>query len=211
MSFAHYFYQLNNVKNKKFFKKTIYGNKLNVKTESIRRFKNISFNSQLFNLWLKKGYKLGLLKHYNIFIEKFNHLLINDYELKQYENTPNYIYILELLDTKYYYYKYNNLLKEPFKELEYIFDLKIKKLNKKLQKKYKKKYDYKIVHIHKKKRIRYILKLLYSNVSAFKSNKYSSRIFNILITLLFNTQELEMWERKINTYKIIYKYLNKNN
>ena len=211
MTFSRYFYKLNNIKNKKFLRKTNSGKKLNIKLTSIRRFKNVSFTNQLFNLWLKRGYKLGLLKYYNIFTEKFNYILANEFELKNYENTPHYIYILELLDTKYYYYKYNNLLKEPFKELEYIFDLKIKKLGKKLQKKYKKKYDYKIVHIHRKKRIRYILKLLYSNVTMYKHNKFHSRIFNILMTLIFNTQELEMWERKVNTYKIIYKYLNKNN
>jgi hypothetical protein len=109
-----------------------------------------------------------------------------------YSHTPNYQYITELLDTKYYYYRFENLLKEPFLELEYIFDLKIKKVPKKLQKKFNKKYDYKIVHIHKNKRIRYILKLLYSNINIYKYNHYSDRIYNTLITLLFNTKEMEI-------------------
>ena len=131
-----------------------------------------------------------MLKHYNKFLENFKLLLINDIHL--YESSVNYQYITELLDTKNYYYNFEKLLKEPFNELEYIFDLKIKKIPKKLQKKFNKKFDYKIVHIHKDKRIRYILKLLYSNINVYKYNRYSERIFQTLITLLFNTKELEI-------------------
>jgi hypothetical protein len=100
--------------------------------------------------------------------------------------------VLELLDTKYYYYKFEKLLKEPFSELEYVFDLKIKKLQKKLQKKFNRKYDYKIVHINKIKRIRYIIKLLYSNINLYKHNRYSERLFLLLTTLVFDTKKLEI-------------------
>ena len=100
--------------------------------DSIRRFKNINLNNQLLNIWVKNGLKLNLLKHYNFFLENFYLKLISN--ITFYENYPNYNYVLELLDTKDYYYKFENLLTDPMKELEYIFDLKIKKLNKKLQK-----------------------------------------------------------------------------
>jgi len=202
-------YQKRFIKNKKFFKKTVNDKRLDLKLDSLRRFKNFSFNNQIFNIWVKKGFKLNLLKHYNIFLKNFYMLLLNDAE--QYRNSQNYNYVFELLDTKYYYYRLENLLKDPFKELEYIFDLKIKKLNKKLQKKYKKKYDYKIIHINKAKRLRYIIKLLYSNINLYKHNKYSDRIFFLFVSTIFNTKDLEIWERRISTYKIIYKHLNKNN
>lgn len=209
INFSYYFFQKRFVKNKKFFKKTINYKRLDLKLDSLRRFKNFSLNSQILSMWIKQGLKLNLIKHYNIFLNNFYFLLLND--AIQYKNSQNYDYVLELLDTKYYYYKFENLLKDPLKELEYIFDLKIKKLNKKLQKKYKKKYDYKIIHINKEKRMRYIIKLLYSNINLYKYNKYSDRIFYLFNTTIFNTKELEMWERRISTYKIIYKHLNRNN
>ena len=177
--------------------------------DSIRRFKNINLNNQLLNIWVKNGLKLNLLKHYNFFLENFYLKLISN--ITFYENYPNYNYVLELLDTKDYYYKFENLLTDPMKELEYIFDLKIKKLNKKLQKKYNKKYDYKIVHINKKKRIRYLLKMFYSNINFYKYNKYSERIFFTLINIVFNTKETEVWTKKLHTYKTVFKFLNKDN
>lgn len=209
VSYTRYFYILNLVKKKQFIKKTNKGVKLDSRFDSLRRFKNVSFNNQLLNIWLKNGLKLNLLKHYNIFLENFHINLISN--ISFYENYPNYNYVLELLDTKDYYYKFENLLVDPMKELEYIFDLKIKKLNKKLQKKYNKKYDYKIVHINKKKRLRYLLKTFYSNINYYKYNKYSERIFYTLINIVFNTKETEVWTKKIHTYKTVFKFLNKDN
>jgi hypothetical protein len=118
---------------------------------------------------------------------------------------------LELLDTKDYYYRFENLLKDPLKELEFIFDLKIKKLSKKFQKKYNKKYDYKIIHINKKKRLRFLLKSFYSNINYYKYNNYSDRIFHTLINIVFNTKETEVFNKKVNTYKTVFKFLNKDN
>ena len=207
--FSYYFFQKRFIKKKKFLIRTVNGKRLDLKLDSLRRFKNFSFNNQITNMWVKRGLKLNLIKHYNIFLKNFYLLLLND--AISYKNSQNYAYVLELLDTKYYYYRLENLLKDPFLELEYIFDLKIKKLNKKLQKKYKKKYDYKIIHINKEKRVRYIIKLLYSNINLYKHNKYSDRIYHLFMTIIFNTKELEIWERRISTYKIIYKHLNKNN
>lgn len=209
VSYIKYFYILDLIKKKQFFKKTKKGLKLDSRFDSLRRYKNININNQLINMWLKNGLKLNLLKHYNLFLEMFYIRLISN--ITFYENYPNYNYVLELLDTKDYYYKFENLLDDPIKELEYIFDLKIKKLNKKLQKKYNKKYDYKIIHINKKKRIRYLLKVFYSDINFYKYNKYSERIFFTLINLVFNTKNTEVWNRKIVTYKTVFKFLNKNN
>lgn len=190
INYSYFLYQKRFIKKKKFFKKTFNLKRVDFKLDSLRRFKNFSFNNQILSMWLKKGFKLNLVKHYNIFLKNFYILLLND--AYRYKNLPNYDYVFELLDTKYYYYKFENLLKDPFKELQYIFDLKIKKLNKKLQKKYKKKYDYKIIHIHKEKRVRYIMKLLYSNINLYKYNNYSERIFYLFISTIFNTKDLEI-------------------
>ena len=127
INYTRYFYLLNLIKKKQFFKKTNKGIKLDSRFDSIKRFKNLSVNNQLLNIWLKKGLKLNLLKHYNVFLQNFYLILISN--ISFYENYPNYNYVLELLDTKDYYYKFENLLNDPLKELEYVFDLKIKKLN----------------------------------------------------------------------------------
>lgn len=190
VSYTKYYYSLNLVKKKQFFKKTNKGLKLDSRFDSLKRYKNINFNNQLLNMWLKNGLKLNLLKHYNFFLEDFYFKLISNTSF--YENYPNYNYVLELLDTKDYYYRFENLLLDPMKELEFIFDLKVKKLNKKLQKKYNKKYDYKIIHINKKKRLRYLLKTFYSNINIYKFNKYSERISHTLINLVFNTKDTEV-------------------
>lgn len=209
ISYTRYFYLLNLIKKKQFSKKTNKGVKLDSRFDSLKRFNNLNVNNQLLNIWLKKGLKLNLLKHYNVFLKNFYLILMLN--ISFYENYPNYNYVLELLDTKDYYYKFENLLNDPMKELEYIFDLKIKKLNKKLQKKYNKKYDYKIVHINKKKRLRYLLKTFYVNINYYKYNKYSERIFYTLINIVFNTKETEVWKKKLHTYKTVFKFLNKNN
>lgn len=188
--FSFFLYQKRFLKKKKFIKKTINNKRLDLKLDSLRRFKNFSFNNQILNIWTKKGLKLNLVKHYNLFLKNFYNLILDGAE--QYKNSQNYDYVFELLDTKYYYYKFENLLKDPFNELEYIFDLKIKKLNKKLQKKFKKKYDYKIIHINKEKRTRFVIKLLYSNINLYKHNKYSDRIFFLWVSTIFNTRDLEI-------------------
>ena len=209
ISFSFFYYQKKFIKNKKFFIKTKNKKRLEFKLDSLRRFKNFNLHNQILSMWTKKGSRLNLVKHYNLFLKNFYLILLDD--AYQYRNSQNYDYVVELLDTKYFYYKFENLLKDPFKELEYIFDLKIKKLNKKLQKKFNKKYDYKIVHINKEKRIRYVIRLLYSNINLYKFNKYSERIFSLLTTIVFNTKELEIWERRISSYKVVYKHLNRNN
>jgi len=195
--------------NKKYScRKTRRGHKFNVKGESIRRSKILNFNQQLMNIWLKKGYKLNFIKHYNLFLENFRWLLIH--EFNTFEKLPYYKYILELLNTKYYYYQFENLLEESFKELEYIFDLKFKKLSKSEQKSLEKKYDYRVCYIYKNKRFRYTIQLLYSNVNSYKYTKYSSRMYDLFIDFVLNPKSLEIWERKLNVYKLVYKRLNSN-
>lgn len=203
--YNYYRYDRNFIKNRYFLKKTHRGVKLDPKLDSSRRFRNIDFNNQFLNMWLKKGLKLRLLKHFNLFLQEFKVLLIND--ATQFKDLPNYNYVIELLNTKYYYYKFENLLDDPFEELEYVFDLKIKKLGRKLQKKLNKKYEYKVFHIHKHKRVRYIIKLLYFNLPFYKQQKYFERMYNLLINLIFDTKELEIWKRRADTYKVVYKQL----
>ena len=150
----HYFNTLDNwvyfkteKKKKIFCLKTFKGKKITTKLLSIRRNKNITLDNQLINCFVKKGKKLNFLKHYNIFLENFFYLLTTNKQF--YENFLNSDYILNSLKTKFYYYKFSNLLVDPIEDLKCIFDLKVKKVEKKKKKKKNKKYIYKILNILK--------------------------------------------------------------
>lgn len=123
----------NEKKNKQFTLKTVRGEKINTKLYSIRRNKNITLHNQLLNSFVKKGKKLNLLKHYNMFLETFFYLLITNENI--YKNYQNSDYIFDLLKTKFYYYKFENLLIDPIEDLKCLFDLKAKKPERKKKKK----------------------------------------------------------------------------
>jgi hypothetical protein len=195
------------IKNKFFLKKTNKGSKINIKYNSVRRNKNFSLNNLLINSWVKKGLKLNFLKSYNIFLENFFFILNNNKSF--FKDYPNYEYVYDILKTKGYNYRFENLLLHPISELEYMFELKLKKLNKKLKKKLKKKYSYTINHFHYKKRVKHILNLSYLSSNFYKEKKYFERIFLNFVNIVFDTKNTPIWDRKINVYKIAFKFLNK--
>jgi hypothetical protein len=96
--------------------------------------------------------------------------------------------VYDLLSTKGYNYKFEYLLLSPIKELEYVFDLRLKKLNKKMKRKLKKKYTYTINHFHKKKRIKHVLSMFYLSSNFYKEKKYFERIFSTFINIIFDTK-----------------------
>lgn len=215
----NYFFNFNNdetdnfvffkkfIKNKNFLRKTNKGVKHNIKYTSIKRNKNIYLDSMLINSWIKRGLKINFLKNYNLFLEQFYYLIINEPQF--FENYPNCDFIFDLLKTKSFHFKIKHLLKEPLKELEYIFDLKLKKLNKKLKRKLKKKYSYTINYLHKNKRLKHTLNMFYYSSNFYKNKKYFERIFFTFLFIIFDTKSTPIWERKLNVYKIALKFLNK--
>lgn len=194
-------------KNKNFFKKTKYGTIISLKQLSFKRKKNFDFNNSLINSWVKQGLKLNFLKHYNIFLENFFFQFLDDPFF--FKNYPNFDFVFNLLDTKFYHFKFEKLLKYPIKELEYLFDLKLKKLNKKLKKKLKKKYSYSVKYIQRKKRVKHILNLFYNSSSTYFEKKYYNRIFLTFLYVIFDTQNTPIWERKLNAYNVALKLLKK--
>lgn len=205
--FDYYNFNKSFIKNKFYFKKTNRGSKLSVKLISMKRNKNIDINNLLINSWIKKGKKLNFLKNYNIFLENFFFLIVK--EPTFFKDYPNFDFIYDLLKTKTYHFKFKFLLYEPLKTLEYIFDLKLKKLNKKLKKKLKKKYSYSINYLHKKKRLKHVLNMFYYSSNFYKNKKYFERIFFTFLFIIFDTKSTPIWERKLNVYKIALKFLNK--
>lgn len=201
------FYNLDFIKKSFFFKKTNHGIIINTKSTSLRRNKNINFNNLLINSWIKKGLKLNFLKNYNIFLKNFFFLIV--VEKKYFSEFKNFNFVYDLLNSKNYNYKFQNLLVNPLILLEFMFDLRLKKLNKKMKKKYKKKYTYTIKYLYKLKRMKYVLNMLYSSSNFYNNKKYYDRIFFNFLYIIFDTKNTPIWEKKLNTYKIALKFLKK--
>lgn len=190
-----------------FFRKTNYGYKNNIKLLSLKRNKNLDFNNLMINSWIKKGLKLNFLKNYNNFLKNFNFLIVkNKIYFKDY---PNFEFVFDLIRSKTYNYKLQNLLIEPLYVLEHMFDLKLKKLNKKMKKKHKKKHIYVIKYLHKSRRLKNTLNMFYFSSNYYNYKKYHERIFFTFLNIIFNTKETPIWNKKLNVYKIALRFLKK--
>lgn len=190
-------------KNKTLLKKIKRGVSSNVKDISNKRNLSHSFYNLLINSWVKKGLKLNFLKHYNIFIEKLIYLLV--FDPKIFSSTENFVFVNDLIKFKKNQYDLKILLNEPLKDLEFMFDMKVKKLGKKLKKKYKKKFIFEIKYIYTKKRLKYSLNQLYYHSFSYKDRKYSDRIYSTFFNVIFNTKSCDIWEKKVNTYVMAVK------
>jgi hypothetical protein len=130
--------------------------------------------------------KLNFLKNYNIFLENFFFIFFTNKSF--FKDYPNYEYVCDLLETKGYKNKFEYLLLNPIKDLEYIFELRLKKLNKKMKRKFKKKYTYTINHFHHKKRVKHVLNMFYLSSNFYKEKKYFERMFLMFINIVFDTK-----------------------
>lgn len=202
-----YIYSKKFIKKPFFFKKTFYGVKYNIKLKSIRRNKNLDLNNLLISSWTKKGLKLNFLKNYNVFFKKFNFLISREFSF--FKDYQNFEFVKGLLISKRYNYNLLNLLIYPLEVLEFMFELKLKKLNKKMKKKYKKKYMYSIKYLHKPKRLKHTLNTFYSSSDHYLNKYYHERIFNVFLHIIFDTKNTPTWEKKLNVYKIAFKFLKK--
>lgn len=101
------------------------------------------------------------------------------------------------------------LLDEPFKVLEHMFDLKLRKLNKKMKKKHKKKYMYVIKYLHKPKRLKSLLKMFYLSSNLYNHKKYYDRIFFTFLNIIFDTKNTPIFSKKLNVYRVAFKFLKK--
>lgn len=174
------------VKNKNLLKKTNKGVKFSLKNLSQKRNMNYDLNNLLINSWVKKGLKLKFLKNYNIFLEKFLFLIIYNFEF--FKDYPNFSFVSDVIFLKNSKIKFEYFLEEPLKNLEFMFDLKVKKLSKKLIKKLKKKHTYVVNYLHKKKRLKYALNSIYMSSYNYNEKKYYDRIFSTFLNVIFDTK-----------------------
>lgn len=190
-----------------FFRKTKKGVKYSTKLYSLKRNKNLSFNNFLINSWVKKGLKLSFLKHYNIFLKNIFFLIKTDKLF--FNNYPNTEFVYDLLNSKKYNYKLQNLLTNPLLLLEHMFELKLKKLNKKMKRKFKKKHVYVVKYLYKTKRLKNTLNMFYLSSNFYNNKKYYDRIFYTFLNVIFDTKNTPIFKKKLNVYKIALKFLKK--
>jgi hypothetical protein len=158
------------VKTRKIFIKMINGKPKNNKKDSIKRDKNNTLIDHFLKISMKTGDKFTLLKHFNIFLNNF-YLSFNNKD-ENFFNYKDYITLFNLLKYKKNYYDFNFLLKESITPLESLFNVQLNKLTKKNKNKSKRKYSYNVTYINKKKRLKYVLKLINNYTEKFKYYNY---------------------------------------
>jgi hypothetical protein len=167
---AFYSFLKKQAKTRKVFLKTINNKSKNKKKDSVRRDRNNTLIDHFLKISMKGGNKLTLLKHFNFFLNNF-YLSFNNKD-ENFYNYKDYITLFNLLRYKKNYYDFNFLLKESITPLEALFNVQLNKVNKKNKNKLKKKYSYNVTYINKKKRLKYVLKLINNYTEKFKYYNY---------------------------------------
>ena len=208
--FYNYFSFLKkNIKSRKIFRKAVNGRRRNQKNDSLKRDRNSTIVEQFFNVSMKSGNKLVILKQWNIFIlNLFNSFKENSNNLNHYKN---YESLLELLQSKKSYYDFDLLLNRSLILFEPLFNVKIEKASKRMKSKLNKKYLYKIVYIKKEKRLKHVLKLINSYSERFQNYNYWERLYWMFASILLEPKNSYLWRRKIYVYKKSLKKLFKKN
>lgn len=207
--YNYYSFAKKNMKSRKVFRRAVNGRRRNQKNDSIKRDRNSTIVEQFFNVSMKSGKKLVILKQWNIFM---NNLLDsfkeNNSNLNHYKN---YESLLDLLNSKKNYYNFDLLLNRSILIFEPLFNVKIEKANKRMKSKYNKKYLYKVMYIKKEKRIKHILKLINSYSERFQNYNYWERLYWMFASILLEPKNSFLWKRKIYVYKKALKKLFKKN
>lgn len=209
-NFYNYFsFFKKSIKSRKIFRKAINGRRRNQKNDSFKRDKNSTIVEQFFNVSMKDGKKLVILKQWNIFVSNlFDSFKENDNNLSHYKN---YESILDLLNTKKNYYNFDLLLNRSIILFEPLFNVKIEKASKRMKSKLNKKYVYKVVYIKKEKRLKHVLKLINSYSERFQNYNYWERLYWMFASILLESKNSYLWRRKIFVYKKALKKLFKKN
>jgi len=207
--YSYFSFLKKNIRSRKIFKKAINGRRRNQKNDSFKRDKNSTIVEQFFNVSMKDGKKLVILKQWNIFITNlFDSFKEDNNNLSHYKN---YESLLDLLRSKKNYYNFDLLLNRSLTLFEPLFNVKIEKASKRMKSKLNKKYIYKVVYIKKEKRLKHILKLINSYSERFQNYNYWERLYWMFASILLEPKNSYLWRRKIYVYKKSLKKLFKKN
>lgn len=201
-------YELDFLKKKHFFKKTNKGSNINIKLKSSRRNININLLNKILNTTMYKGNKLTLLKHYNIFIEKFMPLFIE--KIETYNSYMYYDFTCNLVDFEPEYYEFEYMLAPSIPLFEQIFDIQTKKVDKKLKKLHPyKDYIIDVVYLSPKKREKRVLKMFNLYTQSYKYYYYSDRLFSTFASIILDPANSSVWKRRLYSYKFALQKLHK--
>ena len=193
-------------KNRKIYPKIKKGLNLKIKKTSINRDKNNLLSQQFINIFIKKGKKIKITHNFNIFLENFFFILINEMNvLKKYKDYE-FFYYLNNINMNFSNIDY--ILNFYIKKLESIFDIKSKKNDKKS--KSKSKYSYEMKYIPKEKRLKNSLKVFKLYSENFKYYKIWERIFWMLSTTFFDYENSFIFKRRLFIYNKSIKFFKNN-
>jgi hypothetical protein len=184
--YSYYSFFKNNIKSRKIYRKAINGRRRNQKNDSFKRDKNSTIVEQFFNVSMKDGKKLVILKQWNIFIlNLFDSFKENNNNLSHYKN---YESLIDLLNSKKNYYNFDTLLNRSLVIFEPLFNVKIEKASKRMKSKLNRKYVYKVVYIKKEKRLKHVLKLINSYSERFQNYNYWERLYWMFASILLESK-----------------------
>lgn len=207
----HVKYDNFNFKRRKVFVRTKGGKKLNIKTFSLRRDRGLNFINLYLNLVTKDGLKETFLKFWNLSIKDFTEKY-EDEENLFFSNYPKYYY--------YYYFKkeekifnvFINIVNDCLYDLEILFTMQYRKLNKQQRMKMKTKYKLVLNMVNPKKRYKHVVNLLKYSISFSKKLKLNDRLFEVFALSLFDIKKSYIWKRKIHIYTLVMEeYKKKSN
>ena len=192
---------------RKMFKKTIGGKRLNLKTAAMRRDRDLSSMSMFVNLAVRGGNKETFIKYWNQAIDEF---MIHFYEKDDFfYSFPRYYYYYYLVKEEKTYFVFNNILDECLENLQVIFNMKYRKLNKQQRLKLKVKHKLVITLIHPRKRYKHTLNLLNHATSNMNFHNLNDRLLKVFAYACFNPEKSYIWNRKTYIYSLVLEEYNK--
>jgi len=188
-------------------RKTRQGKKFNIKSSAIRRDRNIDFLQLYLNTSAKKGKKETFFKHFNT----ASHKIMFHFEEKDdfFVNSPRFYYYYYISRDICMYRNLENIIDESIDNLQVLFTIKYKKLDKQQRLKYKEKYKLEIKNVNPKKRFKHILNLLNKSSSEMKFKTLNERLLHTFSDTCFDIKKSYINKRKVHIYSLVLEEIRK--
>jgi len=156
------------------------------------------FMNKFFLISMRSGNKSIILKHFELFFEKFTYNVYFEkdemYEtnelIDEFITYENLKFLDNLVKQKKIRHNFFSIFNTLLPEYDALFNMKIKKLSKDLRKKLNRKYTYKIEYVPFNKRIFLTLKYLKLNSFSLKHRELHSRLFRLFFTFMLTPEKM---------------------
>jgi hypothetical protein len=124
-------------------------------------------------------------------------------------NSPRYYYYYYISREICMYREMENIITESIDDLQVLFTIKYKKLDKQQRMKYNEKYKLEIRNVNPKKRFKHVLNLLNKSSSEMIFKKLYERILHTFSETCFDIKKSYINKRKIHIYSIVLEDIKK--